>query len=69
MKFKDLSKYTIAENCSDLTDLHEGEKEIKEYLNYCYDNKIKPCKTAYIRLWRLGNKVVSEKIKRIKKQK
>lgn len=44
-----LSKYTIAKNCSDLSDVRTGLNEIRKYLDDCYDKKIIPKPTAYIR--------------------
>jgi hypothetical protein len=48
-----LSFYTIAKHCSDITDIKDGIKEITEYLN----KTSKPCKTAYIRLYKLNLKL------------
>ena len=48
-----LSAYTIAKNCSDITDVKDGMTEIREYL----DRTKKPCNTAYIRLYKLSEKL------------
>ena len=60
--FKNLSPYTIAKNCSDKTDCQDGMDEIKEYLNYMKKLGREPAKSAYIRYYKL-----SQKIKTLKK--
>lgn len=51
-----LSAYTIAKNCSDLSDINAGMEELKDYFIACDKQGKKPTKTAYIRLGKLGIK-------------
>jgi hypothetical protein len=55
MNYK-LSSYTIAKNCTDLSDIKEGENELKEYFNYCDKTGKKPTTTSYIRFFKLQEK-------------
>jgi hypothetical protein len=48
-----LSSYTIAKNCTDLTDIQAGLDEIKQYFRYCEKKNKKPLQTAYTRLAKL----------------
>ena len=48
-----LSSYTIAQNCTDLTDIQFGLDLIKEYFRYCEKTNKKPLQTAYTRLAKL----------------
>jgi hypothetical protein len=50
--FSKLSAYTIADNCSDLSDVEYGINEIMDYIR----NNPKPIKSAYIRLYKLEQK-------------
>lgn len=59
---KKLSAYTIARNCSDLTDCQAGIKEIKEYMAYKESKGHKIPGTAYIRFYKLKKK--EDKIKK-----
>jgi hypothetical protein len=53
---KKLSAYTIASNCSDLSDIHAGIEEIQQYITACdYAGKT-PSNTALIRLFKLREK-------------
>lgn len=57
MRLKDLSSYTIAKNCTDLTDLEHGINEVNSYINYRLEIGAKKIPaTAYIRLYRLREK-------------
>ena len=51
-----LSAYTIASNCSDLSDVNAGIDELKSYFTACEKLGKKPTDTAYIRLSKLGAK-------------
>jgi hypothetical protein len=53
---KKLSAYTIAKNCSDLSDVNAGIEEIKQYFTACELEKKQPTNTAYIRLSKLAAK-------------
>ena len=55
---KTLSAYTIAKNCSDISDVNAGIEEMKEY----FSRVTKPSDTAYIRFAKLN-----EKLKKLKK--
>jgi hypothetical protein len=48
-----LSSYTIAKNCSDITDCNDGIKELKEYLKIHKH----PVKSVYIRYYKLVEKL------------
>lgn len=48
-----LSAYTIATNCTDLTDIKAGISELNEY----FKKTLKPTNTAYIRLYKLNLKL------------
>jgi len=48
-----LSFYTIAKNCTDLSDLKAGLDEIKEYFRFCEKTNKKPLQIAYTRLAKL----------------
>lgn len=53
---KKLSAYTIATNCSDLSDVNSGIDELKKYFaDFEKENK-KPTATAYIRFSKLAIK-------------
>ena len=49
-----LSAYTIAKNCSDLSDVNAGIDEMKQYFAKCDRENKKPTNTAYIRFTKLG---------------
>lgn len=51
-----LSAYTIAKNCSDLSDVNAGMDELKNYFSACVKASKKPTTTAYIRFAKLGIK-------------
>jgi hypothetical protein len=51
-----LSPYTIAKNCTDLSDIRIGLKELRDYFDQCYDLKKKPTKLSYKRLIKLYEK-------------
>lgn len=51
-----LSAYTIAKNCCDLSDVNAGIQDIKDYFSACDKQGKKPAKTAYIRLSKLETK-------------
>jgi hypothetical protein len=55
-KTNKLSAYTIAKNCSDLSDVYAGMDELKEYFTACEKASKKPTATAYIRFAKLGIK-------------
>lgn len=57
LNFRKLSAYTIAENCSDITDLKDGIKEVKKYLDDCSKEGRVPPPSAYIRLHKLVQKL------------
>ena len=50
---KKLSAYTIAANCSDLTDIECGIEEMKDYFKACEKADKTPTNTAYIRFSKL----------------
>ncbi len=52
-----LSAYTIAANCSDISDVNAGIDELKDYFAACEMVGKKPTDTAYIRLSKLGAKM------------
>lgn len=47
-----LSAYTMAKNCTDLSDVAVGMEELSKYIN----STTKPCKSAYIRYHKLNEK-------------
>lgn len=51
-----LSAYTIASNCSDLSDVNAGIEEIHKYISDCEKENKKPTDRAYIRLAKLAAK-------------
>lgn len=51
-----LSAYTIAANCSDLSDVNAGIEEIQKYFSDCEKESKKPTDRAYIRLAKLATK-------------
>ena len=51
-----LSAYTIAKNCSDLSDVNAGIDEMKKYFADCDKENKKPTTMAYIRFSKLGIK-------------
>ncbi len=53
---KELSSYTVAKNCTDLTDVEQGIKELKDYFAACEKAGKKPSITAYTRFVKLHNK-------------
>lgn len=55
-KTNELSAYTIAKHCSDLSDIDAGMKEIEQYFKACEKIGKKPTDTAYIRYGKLGEK-------------
>jgi hypothetical protein len=55
-KTNQLSAYTIAKNCSDLSDINTGMDELKDYFAACEREDKKPTNTAYIRFAKLGIK-------------
>lgn len=55
-KTNELSAYTIAKNCSDLSDVNAGIDELKDYFTACEKVGKKPIATAYIRFAKLGIK-------------
>jgi len=57
-----LSAYTIAKNCSDLTDVEAGIEELKNYFHQCETDNKPICKTAYIRFYKLMAKKDKYKI-------
>jgi hypothetical protein len=50
---KNLSAYTIAKNCSDVDDIKQGMDELRQY----FATTKKPKDTAYIRFYKLGEKL------------
>lgn len=56
MNLKNLSSYTIAKNCTDISDCKEGIKELNRYINSFEDKKKVPS-TAYIRFYKLNEKL------------
>jgi hypothetical protein len=48
-----LSAYTIAKNCSDISDVIAGISELNEYFMYCDMSGRKPSMIAYARLHKL----------------
>ncbi len=50
---KELSPYTIAKNCTDLSDINVGIKEMKNYFSYCDKKNIHPTSTDYSRYAKL----------------
>jgi len=55
-KITKLSAYTIAKNCSDLSDVNAGMDELKDYFVACEKVGKKPTATAYIRFSKLAIK-------------
>jgi hypothetical protein len=55
-KTNELSAYTIAKNCCDLSDVNAGMEEFKGYFTACEKAGKKPTQTAYIRFTKLGIK-------------
>lgn len=55
-KTNELSAYTIAKNCSDLSDVNAGMEELKDYFAACEKSGKKPTTTAYIRFSKLAIK-------------
>lgn len=55
---KNLSKYTIARHCCDLTDVEAGITELKEHIALREKCNIKVPDSVYIRLFRLGEKAI-----------
>ena len=53
-KMKKLSAYTIAKNCSDITDVMEGQKELMAFINKFDISKKPALASAYIRFFKLG---------------
>ena len=51
-----LSAYTIAANCSDLSDVNAGMDELKKYFADCEKENKKPTDRAYIRFSKLAIK-------------
>ncbi len=54
--YTQLSAYTIAKNCTDLSDVNAGIDELKDYFTACEKAGKKPTPTAYIRFSKLGIK-------------
>lgn len=52
-KTNELSAYTIAKNCTDLSDVNAGMEELKDYFTACEKQGKKPTATAYIRFSKL----------------
>lgn len=52
-KTKDLSSYTIAKNCTDLSDINTGIDELKDYFRSCEKAGKQPTNTALIRYSKL----------------
>lgn len=52
-KTNKLSAYTIAKNCSDLSDVKAGMDELWDYFTACEKIGKKPTATAYIRFAKL----------------
>jgi len=50
-----LSAYTIAKNCTDITDLRDGIKEIEDY--FSKTTMPKRTKSSYIRYFKLHEKL------------
>jgi len=55
-KTNKLSAYTIANNCTDLSDVNAGMDELKEYFTACDKAGKTPTATAYIRFSKLATK-------------
>lgn len=53
---KKLSAYTIASNCTDISDIDSGINELKQYFSACEKDKKKPSNTAHVRLSKLSLK-------------
>ncbi len=51
-----LSAYTIAKNCSDIDDVHNGLEELRDYFTLCDKEGKKPTNSSYIRLSKLKEK-------------
>ena len=52
----ELSAYTIAGNCTDLSDINAGMDELKDYFTACEKAGKKPTTIAYIRFSNLSIK-------------
>ena len=52
-KTNKLSAYTIAKNCSDLSDVNVGIEELKKYFAACEKQGKTPTTTSYIRFSKL----------------
>jgi hypothetical protein len=52
-KTNELSAYTIAKNCTDLSDINVGINELKDYFSACEKAGKKPTETSYIRFSKL----------------
>jgi hypothetical protein len=59
-----LSPYTIAKNCTDLDDIKEGLKELREYFDECNYLGKKPTDMSYKRLIKLYEK--QDKLKKLR---
>lgn len=57
VNFRKLSAYTIAANCTDLSDIQQGMKEISDYLDACNKHKVKAVASAYTRFASLSAKM------------
>ena len=55
-KTNELSSYTVAKNCTDLSDVNYGINELKEYFTACEKVGKKPTTTAHIRFSKLMQK-------------
>ena len=55
-KTNKLSAYTIASNCTDLSDVNIGMNELKDYFIACEKQGKKPTETSYIRFSKLAIK-------------
>ena len=51
-----LSQYTLAKNCTDLSDVNVGINELKEYFSACEKTGTNPTSTAYARFAKLNIK-------------
>ena len=60
---KKLSAYTIANNCTDISDIDSGIRELKQYFVACEKEGKQPSNTAYIRFSKLAIKRDKLKIK------
>ncbi len=62
----ELSAYTIAKNCTDLSDVNAGLDELTDYFTACEKVGKKPTATAYIRFSKLAIKRDKFTIKKFK---